>query len=57
MKDCKLEIVELKAISYCINCEQLYDTIPSGKICPRCQKQDTYLVKGNEVNIRNIEVD
>ena len=57
MKDCKLEIIELKAISYCNNCEKLYDTVPTGKICPYCNKQDTYLVKGNEVNIKNIEVD
>lgn len=57
MKDCALEIILLKAISYCNDCEELYDTLPSGKKCPRCNKDNTYLVSGNEANIKNIEVE
>ena len=57
LKDCKLEIVELKALSYCRKCKKFYSTIDHGKICPKCHKQDTYLVKGNEAMIKNIEVE
>lgn len=56
MKDCALEIITLKAVSFCEDCKELYDTEPHGKICPKCGKQNTYLVTGNEVSIKNIEV-
>ena len=56
MKDCQLEIVSLKATSYCEDCRKLYDTVASGRICPNCQSTRTYLVTGNEVAIRDIEV-
>ncbi|MBO4218456.1 MAG: hydrogenase maturation nickel metallochaperone HypA [Erysipelotrichaceae bacterium] len=56
MKDCQLEIVTLKATSFCEDCRRLYDTAPGGRICPYCQSTRTYLVTGNEVSIRDIEV-
>ncbi len=56
MKECALEIITLKATSYCEDCQETYDTVQYGKICPHCQKQNTYLVTGDEVSIRHIEV-
>ena len=56
LKDCQLEIIELKAISYCKKCKKFFDTVNNGVICPKCKKTDTYLVKGNEAVIKSIEV-
>lgn len=57
MKDCKLKIIELKAITYCVNCKQTYSTLEYAKICPYCGSDNTYLLKGQETNIKEIEVD
>lgn len=55
MKDCKLNIVVLKAISYCEDCKKTYDTVKNGRKCPYCGGNHTYLVEGNELTIRSIE--
>lgn len=55
LKDSKLNIVELKAISYCEDCKETYDTVPQGKKCPRCGGGNTYLVEGNEIKIQSIQ--
>ena len=56
MKDCELEIITLQATSYCEDCQEFYDTVTNGKICPHCGSKRTYLVTGNETNIRDIRV-
>ena len=52
----ELVIEKLPAITYCQTCEKSYPTIQFGKICPHCKSQDTYLIQGNEFNIKEIEV-
>ena len=44
------------AITYCENCQQTYPTVQYGKTCPHCQSDRTYLLKGNGVSIKEIEV-
>ena len=56
MKDCTLEIVIIKGISYCKDCKQTYDTVPHGRKCPHCGSDSTYLVTGNELTIHDIKV-
>ena len=56
MKGCELNIVVVKAISYCQDCKKTYDT-KNGKKCPYCGSDNTYLVTGNETNIKDIEVE
>lgn len=56
MKDCALNIITLKATSYCEDCRDMYPTVPDGKICPKCKGKRTYLVSGNEIEIRDIQV-
>ncbi|MBR5048805.1 MAG: hydrogenase maturation nickel metallochaperone HypA [Erysipelotrichaceae bacterium] len=56
MKECQLEIISLKATSFCQDCQKLYDTAANGKTCPFCGGSNTYLVSGNEVSIKNNEV-
>ena len=57
LKDCKLNLVVLSALSYCEDCKQTYETVKYGKICPHCKSEHTYLVSGNEVKMKQIEVD
>lgn len=52
----ELIVEKLEAITYCEECGQTYSTVEYGKICPNCQSPDTYLVQGNEFNIKEIEV-
>lgn len=54
--DAELIIETLKAVTFCEDCEQNYETVEHGKICPYCGSEHTYLVVGNEFNIKEIEV-
>lgn len=56
MKDCKLNIITIKAITYCVDCKQTYSTLEYAKKCPHCGSENTYLLKGLETNIKEIEV-
>lgn len=56
-KGCKLDLEVIKAISYCNTCKKTYPTTETGKKCPYCKGDDTYLVSGNEASIKNIEVE
>ena len=55
LEDCKLNIETIKAVTYCENCKSEYPTVQYGKTCPHCGSGQTYLIKGSEVSIRNIE--
>lgn len=55
LKGSQLIIEVLSAVTYCENCGKTYSTVEYKKICPYCQSEDTYLVTGNEVNIKEIE--
>lgn len=56
MRETQLEIVLLEGISYCQDCKQTYRTTDYAKQCPHCGSFHTYLVTGNEINIRDIAV-
>ena len=47
----------LPAITYCEDCKETYPTVKYGKICPYCGSEHTYLLQGNEFNIKEIEVE
>ena len=55
MKDCKLNVEKIDAITYCEDCKQTYGTVEHGKTCPHCGSEHTYLVQGNEFMIKEIE--
>ena len=55
MKNCKLNIIVVKARSYCRACDKMYSTL-EGKKCPYCGGEDTFLVEGDQTNIKSIEV-
>ena len=56
MDGCELEIETIPAITFCEDCEETYPTVQHGKICPYCGSEHTYLVQGNEHQIKEIEV-
>lgn len=56
LKECLLDLVVLQAITYCRACDSTYSTTEYGKKCPSCGSEDTYLVTGNEIKIKDIEV-
>lgn len=55
LKDTDLKIETLKAVTFCENCENTYSTVDYGKTCPYCKSGRTYLLTGNEYNIKEIE--
>lgn len=55
LKDTDLAIETIKGITYCEDCDRTYGTVEYGKICPYCKSEHTYLVQGNEFNIKEIE--
>ncbi|MCR5663969.1 MAG: hydrogenase maturation nickel metallochaperone HypA [Oscillospiraceae bacterium] len=54
-KETELKLEELKAVTYCQDCQKTYPTIEYKKICPYCGSGNTFLVTGNEYNIKEIE--
>lgn len=55
MRDCVLEVNITKAVTLCRSCGDEYPTVEFAKICPRCKSEDTVLLRGNEVEIRQME--
>jgi hydrogenase nickel incorporation protein HypA/HybF len=56
LKGCELKVNTIPAVTYCEDCGKEYGTLEHGKICPFCQSEHTYLLHGNEVEIKEIEV-
>lgn len=56
MENAELRIEKMEAVSFCEDCKQEYPTIQYAKICPYCGNEHTFLLRGNEFNIKEIEV-
>ena len=56
MEDTELEMIILEGLSYCRDCKKTYKTTEYAKKCPHCGSDDTYLVTGDEMRIKDIEV-
>ena len=54
-KETELKIEKLDAVTYCQNCTKTYSTMQYGKECPYCHSGNTFLITGNEYNIKEIE--
>ena len=55
LKNTELLVEKIPAITFCEECEKNYETVMHGKICPYCGSTHTYLIQGNEFNIKEIE--
>lgn len=56
LKDSTLKIEKIDALTFCEDCKKEYPTVKYGKTCPYCGGPHTYLVTGNELLIKEIEV-
>lgn len=56
MEHAKLLIETIPAVTYCEDCGREYETVKYAKICPYCKSEHTYLLRGNEFNIKEIGV-
>ncbi|MCR4855565.1 MAG: hydrogenase maturation nickel metallochaperone HypA [Erysipelotrichaceae bacterium] len=57
IQEAELKLEEIKAVTYCEDCAQEYETVRYGRICPYCHSEHTYLVTGNECIIKEIEAE
>ena len=53
--DSHLTIEKMEAVTYCESCQSTYPTMKYGKTCPNCGSGETWLAKGNECVIKEIE--
>ncbi len=56
LKDCELRVNKIPAVTLCGDCRKEYETVRYGKTCPYCQGGNTWLLRGNEVEIKEIIV-
>jgi len=56
LRGCELKINIVPAVTHCDGCGCDYGTVEHGKTCPVCGSTETWLLRGNEVEIRSIEV-
>lgn len=55
-EDSTLYCEEIPAVTWCDNCKIQYSTVAYGKTCPHCGSGRTWLLRGNEMRIKSIEV-
>ena len=47
---------EIPAVTWCDDCKITYSTLAYGKTCPHCGSGNTWLIRGNEMRIKSVEV-
>ena len=57
MKEARLEIETIPAVTHCDGCGRDYETVKHGRTCPFCGSGETWLMQGNEFIIKQIEAD
>ena len=57
LRGCELRIETIPAVTHCDDCGREYETVRYGKTCPHCGSGNTWLQQGNEMNIKQIEVE
>ncbi len=55
LQGAELKIERIDAVTFCTDCGQTYPTMEYAKICPYCKSEHTFLLTGNEYNIKEIE--
>ena len=57
LNEAELKLDIIPAITHCDDCNQNYETLKYGKICPYCNSEETWLIQGNECIIKEIEAE
>ena len=56
LQNCEMVVETIPAVTHCDGCGQDYPTVAHGRICPHCGSEKTWLITGNEINIKEITV-
>ena len=56
LKGCELKVNTIPAVTWCDDCKREYETVKHGRTCPHCGGGNTWLLRGNEVEIRELVV-
>ena len=56
LKACDMVVETIPAVTHCDGCGKDYPTVAHGKTCPHCGSGETWLLRGNEINIKDISV-
>ena len=56
LRGCELRVQTIPAVTHCDDCGAEYETVRYGRTCPRCHGGHTWLLRGNEVEIKEIIV-
>jgi hydrogenase nickel incorporation protein HypA/HybF len=48
---------EIPAVTWCADCKREYETVAYGRTCPYCGSGRTWLLRGNECVIKEIEAE
>ena len=57
LETAELELIMTPAVTWCDSCKRTYPTVQYGRTCPYCKSGETWLLKGNECIIKEIEVE
>lgn len=55
LRGCELQINVIEAVTVCNSCGKTYKTVQHGRTCPHCGSLDTELLRGNELEVKEIE--
>ena len=55
LRAAELDVRQIDAVTVCNACGRTYGTVAHGRICPHCASPDTVLLRGLEIEIREIE--
>lgn len=55
LRGATLDVNLIPAATVCNACGKVYPTVQHGRICPYCESPETELLRGNELEIREIE--
>lgn len=54
LRGAELDVQKIEAVTVCNSCGRTYPTLAHGKTCPHCGSLDTELLRGLEIEIREI---
>ena len=57
LEEAELVLETIPAVTFCGSCEKTYPTVRYGRECPYCHSGETWLLRGNECIIKEIEVE
>ena len=57
LAEAELRMETIPAVTWCDSCKSTYETVKYGRTCPHCGSGETWLLKGNECIIKEIEAD